>query len=214
VNFVGHAHVALRIRDDAPFVLGAMLPDFCSMARVRVAHTSHDGLAAGIAFHHQVDDAFHGAPTFLSMCGEASDRLERDGLARGPARAAAHVGIELCLDGLLVRDEATRAAYRAAVASAAPARLGQHLAFRAPEHAERYATFVDRLVAWGVPDDYADPEIVVTRLVQTLMRRPRLALGEADLPKVRAFMDVLRTLLEDRKDVLFEELHTALDHPA
>jgi hypothetical protein len=210
VNFVGHAHVALRLRDDAAFVLGAMLPDFASMARVRIASTTHEGLRAGIAFHHQVDDAFHGSPTFVALAARAGDRLEREGVGRGPARAAAHVGIELVLDGLLVRDPETRSAYRTAVASAGPTELGRHLTFPRDEHRERYEDFVGRLVRWGVPDGYNDPEIVLTRLVQTLSRRPRLALAPNELPSVAAWMSDVRAVLETRKDDLFEELYASL----
>ncbi len=211
MNFVGHAHVALRERDDPAFVLGSMLPDFCSMATVRIAAVEHEGLRAGIAFHHRVDDAFHGAPTFVALTSEAGERLEREGVGRGPARAAAHVGIELALDGLLVTDPKTRVAYTDAVASAGPRALGRHLTFRDHEHRDRYEDLVARLIGWGVPDDYGDPEIVVARLVRTLSRRPRLALAPGEVERVSAWMAETRASLEGRKGDLLTELYESLD---
>ena len=76
MNFFGHALLAQRneaargsIR--AEFVLGSMLPDFASMLRLRPPGAAADALQAGMRFHHQTDDAFHGSRSFLEFSGQA-----------------------------------------------------------------------------------------------------------------------------------------------
>jgi hypothetical protein len=184
LNFIGHAYAALA-RDDAPaFVLGAMLPDFLGMARIRGARSSHPDVARGVALHHACDDAFHRGTTFIRLCGELGDDLERRGVRRGPARAVAHVGLELLMDGFLVDRPGVADAYLAAIMEAEPSRLGARMDFRRDEHRERYAALSRRLTEWGVPEGYADPVIVRDRLVRILAHRPRLSLGEAEAQTV------------------------------
>src|SRR3954452_22349226 len=103
MNFFGHALIAQRAETTrgpirSEFVLGAMLPDFASMLRTRPPFSTLDALSAGLWFHHRTDDAFHGSPSFLQFSGDASRFLSDRGVARGTARAVAHVGVELLLD--------------------------------------------------------------------------------------------------------------------
>src|SRR5262245_25639403 len=102
MNYYAHARLASRRCDDAHFVLGAMLPDWTAWVGARLVRVDHPGLAAGIRFHHATDAAFHGGRRFAALVREAVDRLRAAGLERGPARGAAHVGIELLLDGALL----------------------------------------------------------------------------------------------------------------
>src|SRR5262245_48694449 len=92
MNFFGHAAVAQREREEPRFVLGAMLPDFCGMAGVRMSPPEDAALAEGVALHHATDRAFHAAPVFVSLCASALAQLEADGVARASARAVGHVG--------------------------------------------------------------------------------------------------------------------------
>lgn len=178
MNFVGHAHVARAIAPDRPaLVLGAMLPDFASMARVRLVQIAHPELAAGVALHHRTDEAFHACPEFVRICARTAGALEAQGVGCGSARAAAHVGTEMLLDGLLLREVATRRAYHEAVAQLADPRITG--AIRVAGRGEaRWPPLIERVQALGAPDFYADPAMVADRLFAILASRPRLALEE------------------------------------
>src|SRR5690606_3246840 len=76
MNFFGHACVAARIDSDPRVLLGAMLPDFASMSRTRLAGSEDPAVAAGIALHLATDDVFHGARGFLTLYSRGIDRLE------------------------------------------------------------------------------------------------------------------------------------------
>src|SRR6202040_922306 len=93
------------------FVLGAMLPDFCSMLGLREPCAQDRVLATGIHFHHITDRAFHDLAIFRRLCREATAVLGARGVARGTARAVAHVGVELLLDAVLAEAAAARSAY-------------------------------------------------------------------------------------------------------
>ena len=106
MNFFGHAVIASRsdaargsVR--AEFVLGSMLPDFASMLRMRPPRVTSRALEEGLRHHHATDDAFHGSESFLEFSRHASIFLGARGLSRGSARAVAHVGVELIVDGAL-----------------------------------------------------------------------------------------------------------------
>lgn len=185
MNFFGHATVAGWLCSDPRWVLGAMLPDFASMCRARLRGAADPVVAAGIALHHATDDAFHGAPSFLALYASGTEALEAAGVGRGAARAVAHIGTELLLDGFLLDDEAACAAYLEAVALPHEP-LG--LAFR-DQGAARFAELAARVREHGLPEDYRRPERVAARLEQILARRPRLALTPADRPAVVAHLE-------------------------
>src|ERR1051325_9448351 len=108
VNFVGHIAAGLRVGDDrqpTAFLVGTALPDFASMARTRL-RPANGSLAEGIALHHAIDHAFHAHDWFLDAERDVRDSLRADGLPDGAARACAHVGPELLLDGALLDDDA------------------------------------------------------------------------------------------------------------
>lgn len=206
MNFFGHACVATRIDSDPRVVLGAMLPDFASMCRTRIRGADDDAVAAGIALHLATDDVFHGAPTFLAIYTSGIDALEAAGLGRGPARAVAHVGAELLLDGLLLGDPTLDAAYLEAVAL--PAReLG--LSFR-EGGSLRFEALHTKLREHGLPDDYRSPERVAERLEAILARRPRLALAPGDRERLIPFLEETRAWLRPRLPALLAEVHDGL----
>lgn len=86
MNFIGHAQVALWTSSSPAFVLGAMLPDFASMAGTRLAARLHSSdepeLAAGVSLHHLTDEVFHGSAPFIALMQEAMDALTGRGVAR------------------------------------------------------------------------------------------------------------------------------------
>lgn len=188
MNFLAHAHLARMHRTDTPYVLGAMLPDFLGMARIHGAKSLDLAVAAGIAYHHEADETFHRTPAFIDLQGAFYAELRGRGVSRGPARAVAHVGLELLIDGFLVDESGLPEAYLAAVEAMAPARLGRHMVFTRDEHRERYASLAARLSEWGVPRGYRDPGTVRDRLVRILAPRPRLRLGTAEITTLGEFL--------------------------
>ena len=209
MNFFGHAHVARREREDAGFVLGAMLPDFASICRARLMPHEHEALAAGIAMHHRTDDAFHGAPTFVRLCAETSLALEADGFGLGPARAVAHVGIEMLLDGLLLDHEESCEWYLAGVRATDDDALFSHLRFHG-DGLSRFRTLRDRVRHLGLPRGYRDPDFVAERLVGILSSRPRLALDARSAERLGAHVRALRPVVIDAHDALMGEVARGL----
>jgi hypothetical protein len=210
VNFVSHLTLAHAVRRQSGFLLGAMLPDFASMAGVRL---QPDGLAdgglaevsAGVRHHLRVDDIFHGHPQFLALMAVCVDQLTVAGVPRGPARAAAHVGVELLLDGELGHDPAVVATYEQTVAWGAQA--ATEWSFHA---ALPLAGLLSRLQEHGFPHEYASPEAVAARVVGMFAARPRLALGTAD---ARHLVGVLRDAQVDVRACVawfFRDLQRAL----
>lgn len=156
-----------------------MLPDFATMCQARLGPPRDPAVAAGVAHHHRADAAFHRLPLFLTHYKEATRRLERAGLARGPARGAAHVVVELALDGELVRDEAWAGAYLGALAHGHPSRAGDALELVG------WPLLHERLTARGVPHGYRDPTTVGRIIAHILSGRPLLALRTGDEARVR-----------------------------
>ena len=187
MNFFGHATVASWTPEATPaFVIGAMLPDFATISGARSVRATHPEAIGGVALHHATDAVFHAAPDFVVLTRHARLQLERGGVANGSARAAAHVGIELLLDGTLVTDDRAGDLYVQALRDAEA-----HIACADADDGARIARFLDRLRDAGIPYSYADPRVVAGRVERALSSRPLLALpaGRADV-LANAFADV------------------------
>jgi hypothetical protein len=158
VNFVAHAVVAGRQRDEPGYAFGAMVPDLQRMARepLDVAHVE---VADGIASHHRADAAFHDLPVFKRWMAEVVAGMQEQG--RG-ARAAAHVAVELAIDGHLLATGAT-GPYDGALRWASGALDG------------RWGLLVDRMQGGEVIDAYGSAPAIAARVVGVMLRRPRLA---------------------------------------
>jgi len=178
VNFFAHAALAHELRADPAFVLGAMLPDLCGFARVRLASDPGGALGAGVRFHHASDAAFHAQRVFVARCGELSAALEARGVRRGPARGVAHVANELLLDGWLAREAGVPSTYRAALKCAGEL-LGTSDA--APSLSVALDPVCARLVAAPLPESYADVAFVCERVERALASRTFLALAQGEL---------------------------------
>lgn len=187
MNFVGHIAVGRALRDDGAepdpsFLLGTALPDFAAMARVRLA--AGDGaLGDGLAVHHETDAVFHREGWFVESEHDLLDDLTTAGLPRGAALACAHVGVELLLDGELIRDPVTARAVRAVYAlMAAPPEPAVAVAPDAQRAhwVETLAGIAGRLD----PEGYRDPATVAVRLHRVTSRRPRLTFSPALVPTV------------------------------
>ncbi len=152
-----------------------MLPDFSLMCGARIAGSDDTDVAEGITLHHATDSAFHGAAVVLGLMRELDERLERGGCAKGPRRAAAHIGVELLLDGVLVDNDDYRDAYMLGIEYDAP------ITWRNEGDGARFATLLERLRTFGVPMDLKKPEAIVFRLSRMLANRPLLAPSSNDL---------------------------------
>jgi hypothetical protein len=179
VNVLGHSHVALALGVDSPeHVLGAVLPDLASMARVRLDRSRLAGaVAEGVRCHLAADAAFHAAPQFLRGSGAIRQDLRARGLGAGPARAIGHIGWELLLDGTLLASPASDAYGRAlAAGDGVIAALGD------TDHAAWHRLLSHRHELPRLP--YDDPHWVAERLAAMLAPRRLLRVDDAHVPAV------------------------------
>ncbi len=212
MNFFAHCVVAGWTTGDSAFALGSMLPDFATMSGGRLDGCEHDTLRTGVAYHHRTDAVFHSTPTFIDLCRRSAERLEREGVRWGTARAVAHVGIELFLDGWLLRHTppGVPLQYRRALERGHPDDLGRCLRWRPTATQSRFEALRRRLLDYGLPDEIGEPEVVYARLDRVLEGRPRLRIKTHAAAAVRTELDRMCPELEDRADVLMEEVSQGL----
>jgi hypothetical protein len=205
VNFGGHVAVAARHAPERPrFWLGSALPDFAAMGRFRLLGSCAIAeVADGIAFHHRTDTAFHGHSWFTGRMAALRNSLDTDGLSRGAARAVAHVGPELLLDGrLLLNDDQPM---RFAIDEIAPL-IEQLLPLVDSEAQTAFAEHLHRVVEYGTPTNYHQPSEVATRLHRILTRRPRLTFDESQLTVVELRLTAIQPSINDTALDLVDEL--------
>ena len=210
MNFFSHAVVASWQSREPSFVLGAMLPDLLGMIGIRLSHARDPDLQRGIALHHATDSAFHAAPVFTSLCGEAIARLTQAGVERGTARAVGHVGIELLLDGALSESQPARAVYAAALEFANRGPLTELMSVTPDAGLARLSSGLRRLAGAPIPEAYREPDVVADRLRVILAGRPRLAMREQDLEPVRSWAHATRPLVAGRSQELLAQVRRAL----
>ncbi len=210
LNFFAHAVVASWHSSNARFVLGAMLPDLAGMTGIRLHGASDVEVQRGIDLHHTTDAAFHTAPIFTTFCAEAIARLSGEGVERGTARAVAHVGVELTLDGVLGHDHESRELYAAALDVAISGGLAGKLSVTPAADIERLTIGLGRLARAPIPEAYADPEVVADRLRVILASRPRLAMRASDFDPVRRWALDVRPRVADRSQELLEQVRAGV----
>lgn len=195
MNFFGHAALAAGhfggagLPPDALARLctGAMLPDFVGMLHLGRPQVRDDALALGVAFHHRTDHAFHDLRSFHELSQRTFAWLSERRLPRGPARAVAHVGIEMLLDEVMAQELTARAAYLAALVVP----LESALSFEAASDLERLETLRRTLFERATPHR-APPEVVAQRIRRTLEHRPRLATDDAGEALLREWVQAAR----------------------
>jgi hypothetical protein len=210
MNFIGHLLVAGWQSSGAAFGLGAMLPDFASMAGVRLRQVADPELAAGVSLHHRTDEVFHACPAFVELSSATFQELVQCGVERGPARAVAHIGVELLIDGhLLGREPQLGGAYLSALGAF------EQLAEGALTELDGAALkgLHQRLTHHGIPYDYVRPEQVTTRLVRILAGRPRLALTPTAAAIAGSIMPDLKERVVERLPELLDSLAHGLSSP-
>jgi hypothetical protein len=198
VNFFGHAAAARGVDDAPAFVLGAMAPDLLPLGGAVADAVTSPKVAAGQAHHLSVDARFHSNPAFTALQAATARAFIHDGLPRGAARGAAHVGIELFLDGALGGEPRARDAYARSLADAET--KDTPFVWRDEPSRLRWRALVLRLRAGAIPDQYRDPDFVADRVIGALARRPRLALTAHEAT-------ILRTLLPALKLRVMAEAH-------
>jgi hypothetical protein len=194
--------VAARLGCGDARVLGAMLPDFARMLGVRLGDLAHPELAEGTSLHHSTDAAFHASPGFRALERESVAALQAAGLRRGPARGAAHVGLELLLDAALAGSE-DDSRYLAAL-DAAPG-LADAIAWRPPHGAPRWQRLHVRLRAAGPPARRPPAGRVARRIQRALAPRPRLRLADPETDRVTDWLAETAPLVERRAPELLEQ---------
>lgn len=183
-----------------------MLPDFASMAGLRLPNVGSGAVAEGIEFHHTSDRAFHRLRRFRDHESWTLKLMLESGLRRGPSRGVAHVGVELSLDGALVASPEAHSLYESALVAARELSLP----WDHSEHASRFTTMIKRLSSFGVPDGYRDPGIVAERLVRIMKPRPLLRLTEEEAPLLHGAVPRMHRRVELEATEMMAELRTQL----
>jgi hypothetical protein len=195
MNFFGHAALAaghfanerLEAAALARIAMGAMLPDFVGMLRLGPFQVRDDALARGVAFHHLTDHAFHELQSFHRLSQQTFAWLSERQLPRGPARAVAHVGIEMLLDEVIAAEPAARDAYLAALVVP----LGASLAFEDAAELDRLEVLRRTLFERATPTS-PTPRMLALRIRRTLQHRPRLATDDAGEALLSEWVQVAR----------------------
>ncbi len=196
MNFFGHAWFAAKQCEAPAFVLGAMLPDLAPMAGLRIGAIDDPEIEAGAAYHMTCDGAFHRAPGFATLVAESSRALQSAGVRRGPARGAAHVGVELLLDGWIAEDRGVPGLYDEALASAAT--LSSAIQLEAVPGSIPLAELCQRIRRSYLPQAYSDPGFTTARIARALSRRPRLAFAGTERDIVARWLDEIAPELGKR----------------
>jgi hypothetical protein len=204
MNYFGHAVVAFLRRPEPAFVLGAMVPDFAAMLRLAQPSPTHAGVAAGVAFHHETDGRFHHAPTFVELNHAALSALRERDVARGPARAAAHIGTELLIDGMLCRSAEWVAGYVAALEEVA--RDGALLEGIPDAARPELAALAAHLAERGAAVHATSRERLEFRLGRSLAGRRRIEPGPGELEVILDTLLARCAAVEERVPALLLEL--------
>jgi hypothetical protein len=208
LNFVGHIAIGVAVdgpRADTEFLLGTALPDFAAMARLRLDRTTTIGsgsLRAGMQLHHDTDAIFHRQGWFLDFEHALLDDLSAAGVPRGGALACAHVGVELLLDGELIRAQETAAAVVDVYLSmATPPAVALDVVDGTQR--ERWAEHLAGIAARLDPFLYRDPTSVAQRLHRITSSRPRLAFEPEQIATIATLLaDVQPRIAASAPDVL------------
>ena len=209
VNLGAHMAVAALARPGASLDLlaGSALPDVASMGRVRLQARPQRGtdLAEGVDLHHRTDSLFHRHPWFTDLSQRVTAALTGNGVARGPARAVGHVGVELLLDGRLLAEPDHARLVGAGLASLAPPDE-QVVALVAPEHHPRWRLTLERVASHRPPAAHHQPAAVADRLHRMLAHRRRLALPGEAVATVATVLAAHRNEIDDGAESLVVEL--------
>lgn len=172
-----------------------------------LGETTNEDVADGIAFHHRTDDAFHRHVWFTDIQRTLGEALTTAGLARGPARAIAHVGPELLLDGALV---AAHGATIDSTVASMQAGVSDLLPLVRAEHEVRWDRHLQRVAHWEPAGEPHDPAAVARRLHRILDRRPRLAFASDSIDVVGELLDPVADHISSTAAEFIDEISVEL----
>jgi hypothetical protein len=162
-----------------------------------------------VSFHHLTDHVFHELTAFRDETRSALRELRALGVAKGPARAVAHVGVELLLDVTLGQSASAQAAYLAALRAGLRPGVVASVGW-APENGRRLSGLLETLERRGVVLDTSSP-VIVERIARTLSHRPLIALGDDDPPRVLEWVEAVRGRIVSSVPALAAALHAELE---
>lgn len=205
VNLGAHVTIAAEHFEDPLVHLGSALPDVATIGGFRMLPGSAAGpVGKGVAFHHATDSLFHSHGWFTSRQKSVFDDLSAAGVGRGAARASAHVGVELLLDGELFANRPERSSFVAHALSLATAAPGIGEVVNEVSR-QRWEEHLSRLPQWRSPTYFRDPQAVARRMESILSRRPRLAMEPDDVERVAAALaSVQPSIVDSAEDFLAE----------
>jgi len=211
LNFFAHSVVACWSSEEPLFILGSMLPDLAAMLGLRLGEVRDPELKAGIDCHIATDAVFHGTAHFVQHCQVCVEDLVHRGVGRGTARAVAHVGFELVLDGWLCQQPSALQGYARALqfSQDSPSAWVDALAL-SDEQRQRLLHGTAQLTSAPIPQRYRDPLFVADRMEFILRRRPRLAMQPADVPHVQDRMQQLHGVIGDVAPALLSDVRARL----
>lgn len=190
--------------------LGSALPDIATIGGFRMLPGSAKGsIGEGVAFHHATDNIFHSHKWFTSRQKLVFDDLTAAGVGRGAARASAHVGVELLLDGELFHERPERSAWVAQAFDRAETAPG--ISDIVPVHSRiGWQDHLSRLPQWRTPTYFRDPAAVARRMEAILSARPRLAMKPDDVARVAAALESVQPSISDTAEEFLADMVDAL----
>lgn len=207
MNFFGHATIASTYCRRPIFIFGSMLPDFISICRTQLTNISDPELAAGVEFHHKVDDIFHRSPIFVDLCSQAVKMLCDKSIQRSSARAIAHAGIELLLDGILGKDHSVYSVYIEALKAGKSKNLFCSLSFSTPVSFSYLSSLLNRLENSHVIENYRNFEFVANRLHDILISHPKLRFEIEEIEAITEWVQFENSLVLEKKNELLYFIH-------
>lgn len=203
MNYFGHAAVAGLRTGEPRFVLGAMLPDLVPMAGVTVPRSLVDAeLTRGVAFHLETDALFHATDTFVAWNRRTLAALRGLGISRGPARACAHIGVEMLIDAELTQRSDAFILYEDALRYVIE--TPEVLAPMSRDEQMQSSALCRHLLQRGRSVFEPSAERFSLRLGRTLAFRPRLRPSTSELMVIADYLSHLETPRTDVHALMVE----------
>lgn len=188
-----------------------MLPDFAAMCGNSLREVFDQEIRAGVELHLVTDQVFHQAPSFVELRTGAFEMLEQKGVKRASARAVAHAGVEMVLDGVLSSDQAVRVNYQTALLAGATEEVAQSIRWRDPWGRDDWDRLLTILISANLPQGYRDPDFVLERIANLLARRPKLALTSTkELEAVADWVVEVLPIVAARTEVVLKQVRQGL----